>query len=384
MDQHDSQRVRFVAGCMTGTSLDGLDAALVKIEGSGLEMKATFLGLVSKSLGPLADQLRHFAEGRAAVPLDYMKAARRLGELHAEAIAELCNNNLQSPPTPVGGSVPRLDFVVAHGQTIWHAPAERLSWQLFDPWPIVRALKVPVCYDLRQADLIAGGQGAPITPIADWVMYGSGGGIVNLGGICNITDTVGEIHDIEGGDIYPCNILIDGVVRLLFSPLQFDRDGAIAASGHVIPSLVDAIQESIRTALCGKASLGREDFGEAWLRRLVSENSEGIDARDFVASAVEVVAQGIAFHAQAAGLQELALAGGGTRNPVLVERIRKNCGHTSPELIVLSDDLGIPSEAREAMAFAVLGALSQDGVPITLPQVTGADKPGRAGAWVYP
>lgn len=379
---------------MTGTSLDGLDVALAEIHGTGLEMKTAFRGMVSIPLGDLADALRHFAEGRPAAPVDYLRAARRLGELHADAVEVLCKTHLhrhhnlpEGPASSVAGSErpsPKLDFIVAHGQTIWHAPAEHLSWQLFDPWPLVRRLQVPVCHDLRQADLIAGGQGAPISPIADRVMYGPKKGIVNLGGICNISDTADDVGDINGGDVYPCNILIDGVIRLLYPSARFDKDGAIAASGCVRPAVVKALHESIRGAMVGKASLGREDFGEASLRRLVSEISRGNESRDIVASAVEAVAQQVAWFALASGLDELVLAGGGAKNPVLVDRIRRNCGHTSPANIVRSDDLGMPCEAREAFAFAILGALARDGVRITFPRVTGSVNPGTAGAWVYP
>src|SRR5690349_4645417 len=108
---------RLVAGCMTGTSLDGLDVALARIEGRGLEMRASFVGMVSRPLGELREELRHFASGGAAEPIRFMRAARRLGELHAEAVAELRERFV-----PTGG---KLDFVVAHGQTIWHAPQDR-------------------------------------------------------------------------------------------------------------------------------------------------------------------------------------------------------------------------------------------------------------------
>src|SRR5262249_15695302 len=155
---------------------DGLDVVLTAITGRGLDMRAQFIGMVSRPLGELREELRHFASGGAAEPIRFMRAARRLGELHADAVAALCAQE----------GCKDLDFVVAHAQTIWHAPDDPVtrgsggggggveagvSWQLFDPWPIVRRLQVPVCYDLRQADLIAGGQGAPITPISDWVMY---------------------------------------------------------------------------------------------------------------------------------------------------------------------------------------------------------------------
>src|SRR5262245_44850683 len=154
-------RKRIIAGCMTGTSLDGLDVVLAEVRGTGLEASAQALSSAHWALGDLSDALRRLASGGPARPIEYLRAARRLGELHAEAAGALCR----------ASGIARPDLVAAHGQTIWHAPAEGLSWQLFDPWPLVTRLRTPVVHDLRQGDLCAGGQGAPITPLADWVLY---------------------------------------------------------------------------------------------------------------------------------------------------------------------------------------------------------------------
>lgn len=371
---------RLIAGCMTGTSLDGLDAALVAVSGRGLEMRARFIGMVSRPLGALREELRHFACGGAAEPIRFLRAARKLGELHADAVAALCEQE----------GCKQLDFVVAHGQTIWHAPDENLSWQLFDPWPLVRLLQAPVCYDLRQADLIAGGQGAPITPLSDWVMYRKSDCrrlIVNLGGICNITDidpaAYRDPSAINASDIGPCNLLIDGFVQRLFPPLQFDDGGKIARRGIADDRLRDLIwnnpffKEKHRTA-------GREHFNAAWIDKVIQElSAEGLTNEDMVAEAVQTVAYLVVMMPTSWDQPaEVVLAGGGARNPALVDEIR--AASLPQRTILLSDEFGIPCEAREAMGFAVLGALSQDGVPITLPQVTRAVRPGIAGAWVYP
>jgi anhydro-N-acetylmuramic acid kinase len=377
---------------MTGTSLDGLDAALVEIQGTGLEITARFCGMVSRPLGELKNVLGGLAAGTPAAPLDYLRAARRLGELHAEAVEEL----IRQPDA--SGQTHHLDLVVAHGQTIWHAPdasagaGAGMSWQLLDPWPIVRRLGVPVCYDLRQADLIAGGQGAPLTPLSDWIMYRCPERprlIVNLGGICNVTrlSANGGIEQFTGEDIGPCNILIDGVVRRAFPGTDFDRDGRLAAAGGASSIVYRLLQNAPFFARKSSRpkSTGREDFNAAWLDELVQ--SAGLKPHDLVASAVEAVARLIGAEASrqtAAGPLEIILAGGGVRNHFLVRAIRSHCPPAPGCTVKISDDLGIPCEAREAMAFAVLGALSQDGVPISLPQVTGSTHPGRAGAWALP
>ncbi len=363
---------------MTGTSLDGLDVALVRITGRGLDMKATHLASISKPLGELGSALRLLAQGQPAPPIDYLRAARALGELHAQAIREL----MDTCPA-------RLDFIVAHGQTIWHEPQEFLSWQLLDPWPINRAIGVPICYDLRQADLIAGGQGAPITPLADLILYGSHQGIINLGGICNITYTgIGSLATITGQDICHCNLLLDSLVQLLHPSLPYDIDGKIAAAGRIDPRAVTIIADHLRALNHQRQSLGRENMTPAALAVLAAQLRIITDDASIITCATRAIASVIIDHAAGHGANQLILAGGGARNPVLVEHLRSQCeacGSAAPSgrmTLMLSDEVGIPCQSREAIAFAVLGALCQDGVPITLPQVTGATNPGIAGVWV--
>ncbi|MEO0514737.1 MAG: anhydro-N-acetylmuramic acid kinase [Planctomycetota bacterium] len=389
MDQ-PPPRVRHVIGCMTGTSLDGLDAALTRITGTGLDMTAEFVGMVS---APLPDALRttllSMANGEPYPPIEYMRAARYLGVVHAEACAELISTHGQAAENSGGGGI---DFVVAHGQTIWHAPADRLSWQLFDPWPIVRTLNLPVCYDLRQADLVADGEGAPITPIADWVMYrkyGLGVVVLNLGGIANVTKLTGDVMDTEGRDVYPCNLLIDGVVQQLFPGKKFDNDGQVSAQGISSDYVHNLLMKHPKIIAADEGfenwSLGREDVGPEWIKKIVDQAPQGLRAADIVASTVDAVGRWLGLEMDSAHLN--ILAGGGTKNPILVDKLKASASSRSrpkPVKTVLSDELGIPCEAREAMGFAVLGALSADGVPITLPRVTGSEKPGVTGVWAYP
>ncbi len=363
---------------MTGTSLDGLDVALVKIIGSGLDMHAELLGHHALSLpDDLRIALMSLAWGEANEPIVYLRAARALGEIHAEGLEQLL----------AGGLVPPIDqpidFVTAHGQTIWHAPKDEqgpMSWQLLDPWPIIQRLKVPVCYDLRQADLIAGGQGAPLTPIADWVMYRDHADVVaNLGGVLNVTQLNADPSQIAGKDLYPCNLLLDGLCKRYFDQ-PYDIDGALAKQGHTVPALVDALYEAIRNAIQGHRSLGREQFSPQWFERLMATLGETNAAEDVIHTAARLIATQLGGTFREAGQpkERLVIAGGGEKNQTLVSLIEAQSYYE----LYRSDDLGIPCQAREAMGFAVLGALSQDGVPISLPQVTGAKDPGVAGVWV--
>ncbi|MEM6258728.1 MAG: anhydro-N-acetylmuramic acid kinase [Planctomycetota bacterium] len=391
------QRTRVVAGCMTGTSLDGLDVALVKITGTGLEMKAELLGHHAL---PLPDGLRttlmSLASGEAKEPIVYMRAARALGELHADGIEQLIAYSSLSLEGEGRGegeaqstqstndkhNARKLDFVTAHGQTIWHAPRDDQgpkSWQLFDPWPIVKRLNVPVCYDLRQADLIAGGQGAPLTPIADWVMYrGKGDFICNLGGIMNSTRLFDKPAHIRASDDGPCNLLLDGLCQRFYEE-AFDRDGLHASEGTYNAQASKLIGDAIHD-VDRHGSKGREQFSDQWLNDLNARFANRFKPEDILRTVLWRISHSI----ETDGTDDLrrrknriVLAGGGARNKTLVQEIVES----DAETVILSDDLGIPCEAREAMAFAVLGALSQDGIPISLPQVTGATDPGVSGVW---
>ncbi len=359
---------------MTGTSLDGLDVVLAEVRGRGLEIEARLLAHAARPLGELGARLRRLAEGSVAPAIEFLRAARALGDLHATAIGELMRRE----------SISKLDFVVAHGQTIAHASAEGLSWQLFDPWPIAGRLKIPVLYDLRQSDLIAGGEGAPITPLADWVIFRHarrGRLVVNLGGIANATflPAGGGPTEIRAADLAPCNLLIDGVTRALWPEQHFDRDGLLAASGTAREEITRLVEE-LPAVRGGRAwrSLGREDLPDGWIADLVGDSGKRFRPEDVLRSAVEAVAVAIARGAGPWGAEEAILAGGGARNPILVEALGRRLGSST----ILSDALGIPCEAREGLEIAVLGALARDGVAITLPQVTGARSPGRAGAWI--
>ena len=369
--------VRLIVGCMTGTSLDGLDACLVEVTGEGLNITARLIGMVSRELDGLDDRLKPMTDGRPHAPLDYLLAARQLGELHADAVEALCEQHLPQGET--------LDMVVAHGQTIWHAPGESVSWQLFDPQPVVSRMGVPVCFNLRQADLIAGGEGAPITPISDWVMFRhptQDRAVINLGGISNVTHLPadGTPDQVTGADIGPCNLLIDGVVRRLFPDRRIDVDGQIARDGRASLETLSLLENHPAIGGQSKRSLGREDFTDRWVGSLVDQLKARLLPADIVAGAVEAVAQLIG-RCGLTGTGEVILAGGGARNPVLVERIK---AAMPGQNVLLSDELGVPVDAREAAGFAVLGALCQDGVSITLPKITGATSPGISGHWVFP
>lgn len=360
---------------MTGTSLDALDCALVRVTGTGFALRAEAVRCASTDLGELRSSLRNLAEGVPTSAGEIAEIALAFSELHARAVAEIANDG-------------RLDLVCVHGQTIFHKPP--VSWQLLNPWPIVRAAKSPVVFDLRGADLAAGGQGAPITPIADAVLLSHhpeltlGFAVVNLGGFANATVVPSSaqplsdsrLNDVKGFDICVCNQLLDRIAREALS-VPFDDGGRIALSGT--PNQEAALE--LARVLQGQSSAGRSlgsgDEAGSW----VAAAKGKLNPADLAATAVDAIARTV--WGRCRGVSNVLLAGGGAKNGALARAIGQASGCTAAVSTI--DRFGILAEYREAIEFAVLGALCQDGVPITLASVTGvAGKAPLSGAWAYP
>lgn len=365
-----TRQQRLVVGAMTGTSIDGIDVALVRVDGCGLGMEIELLGHAGMSLGTLATDLRRAANGEAMSAEQFAKLAFLLGELHVEAIEQL---------DLLGQTI---DLIAVHGQTIFHQPP--VSWQLINATPIARQFTAPVISDLRQADLAAGGQGAPITPLADWIAFrdvNKRRAIVNLGGFCNVTilprsEMDDPLSQIDGFDVCACNHVLDEVARKVLNQ-PYDEGGKAALAGQACTSLTDELKNLLLTQSNTNRSLGSGDELAAWVRAHYDNNK----AADLAATAVSAIAQCISEKLNNSSIDEVILAGGGVLNIAIVNALSKHCDVP----VITSDQLGIAAQAREAMAIAVLGALCADGIPITLPQVTGCTSPAPvAGRWTLP
>lgn len=356
--------MRRVVGCMTGTSLDGLDAALVEIEGQGLAMRAKLIRGISKPIGPAAATLRALADGAALTAQQIAEASHAFTNAHIHAVREL----LQAE---------RVGLISVHGQTVFHRPP--MSWQLFSPAALAHATHATVVCDLRAADLAAGGQGAPITPIADWILFRDQHprGIVNLGGFCNVTllpgAEAGTIDHIRGRDVCACNHVLNAVAKQALG-IEFDRNGEMALRGKPVMALVQELSTLLRAQADAGRSLGSGDELSVW----VWKHRGKVEGPDIASSACFAIADVIARCVK--DRHELVLAGGGAKNAALFEAIRQASGLK----VITTDELAIPVDMREAACMAVLGALSADGIVITLPAVTGAVNPGVAGLWTRP
>lgn len=354
---------RTVAGCMTGTSIDALDCAVVRIHGHGHRLRAELLATSTVPLGRLAGGLRRLAEQQPMPAGEIATLARDLALLHAEALEPLHERH-------------PLDLVSVHGQTVFHQPP--VSWQLFQPAPLAHRLGVPVVCDLRAADLANGGQGAPLTPLADFMLFRHGAeerAVVNLGGFCNLTRLPAG-HDpdrVTGADVCACNQVLDAVAREVLDA-AYDRDGHAAMQGHPDERAVADLAARLNRQGRGRRSLGTGDECTAWVGRF----SDRLAPADLAASACAAVATAIA--KAVTGARRVIVGGGGIRNRRLMLELTARAGIP----VDGCDRHGVPPAYREAVGWAVLGALAQDRIAVALPAVTGAERAVPAGLWCHP
>lgn len=354
---------------MTGTSIDGLDAALIRVDGEGLDMKVELVRATSKPLRSLGKLLRQVARQKRKPIGDAARYGLMLGLTHAIALKDLIGDD-------------RVDFVVVHGQTVYHEM--NVTCQLINPHPIARELNVPVVYDLRGADMAAGGCGAPITPLADHLLFRDDHetrAVVNLGGYANFTWLPPTRHSgeaalasIRGGDVCACNQVLDFVARRWLKK-RYDKSGAAAAEGIIHPEAEQFLRMMLEAQADGGRSLGTGDEATEWAKSFQHQCS----GEDLAATACSVIGQLVADSTHEA--ERVILAGGGAMNRTLVDAIRASAAGE----VVFSDAFGVPGQYREAIAMAVLGAASQDGLPLTLSQVTGREPAAcPKPCWAYP
>jgi anhydro-N-acetylmuramic acid kinase len=365
-----------VLGMISGTSHDGIDIAVVDFTTAG----GTLAGRIEYSASvPYDPRLR----GRiiAALPParpgfeDAVELDTSIGQAFAAAASDAL--------AALGPDRP--DLICSHGQTVFHWVIDghaHGTLQLGQPAWIAEATGLPVISDVRAADIAAGGEGAPLVPVLDRMLlepYRAAGvraAALNLGGISNMTVCAPGAEPVAW-DIGPANALIDAVVTAEPStPDTFDRDGALAASGTVIPALLTELLAEPYYRLAPPKSSGKELFHLGYVREAVGRAGTSPDLPDLVATLTELTAVTVAEATAKAGVQVLVAAGGGVRNPVLMRRIAQ----LLPGVEVLTTDrLGVPSDVKEAVAFALIGWATAHGLPGNVPTCTGAAGPRVLG-----
>lgn len=402
-----------VAGVMSGTSADGINVALVRVgdtRGGARQRSGTtsmvrgqqYPGPTIKLLGhvefPYAKQVRSAVLGAMnAGKISVAELSRLnflLGELYADAVLSAQRRFRVNS-----------DLVGCHGQTLYHQGEAKpflgrkvaTTWQTGEAATIAARVGVPVVSDFRPADMAVGGKGAPLVPFLDYLLFAAspGGRVVqNIGGIANLTalPAGAAASDVVAFDTGPGNMVMDAVTEELFGR-PYDRDGKIAASGEALDRVVDDILRRPFFHRTPPKAAGREEFGREFVREFL-QNCGRARKQDVVATATTLTARSIAHAvrrfvvtASPGGRKqpyaEMILSGGGAKNPTLVGMLSNELASVGMK-IRFSDEFGIPSEAKEAVAFAMLAYETWHRRPSNLPSATGAKRAAVLGKISYP
>ena len=402
-----------VAGVMSGTSADGINVALVRFASSGKgrargpsphEHTYSDFTLLGHEEYPFPAPVRRAILGMMNAELAHVADLARLnfllGELYAEAVAKTVRKHRI-----------KLDLVGCHGQTLYHqGVAERflgrklaVTWQTGEGAVMAARLGVPVVSDFRPADIAAGGKGAPLVPFLDYLLYRRRGRnertgrmaqnriAQNIGGIANLTaiPAGASLGQVVAFDTGPGNMVVDAVMEELFGR-RYDRDGKVAASGRVLDGVIARLLRARFFRQKPPRTAGREEFGREYAGRFI-QICRGASKPDVVATATALTARSIAdavarFVLPRFGVRrrdhEMIVSGGGAKNPTMMAMLRDEIAALGIELH-FSDEFGIPAEAKEAVAFALLAHETWHRRPSNVPSATGAKRAAILGKISY-
>jgi anhydro-N-acetylmuramic acid kinase len=372
---------RLLVGLMAGTSLDGVDAALVRMTGPATAPRVRLIEFKSVPYPAVVRRrVLRVAAGQPVPAGEISQLNFLLGGLFAEAVVQVCRK--------AGIAPRRLAGIGSHGQTIFHQGHATVeagrktasTLQISEPAVIAEQTGVRVVADFRTADIAAGGQGAPLVPLVDYLLLGDkkkGTVALNIGGIANVTMIpAGALeNDVFGFDTGPGNMIMDGLIQTFTRGRRnYDSGGRMAARGKVLEDLLARVLRYPFFLKRPPKSAGREQFGEDFVQRFFLNRLATASPEDLLRTANDLTARTIAdalrrFVYPRARVERLVASGGGTHNRFLVKRI----GELLPELKIMSSaEFGLPVDAKEAIAFAVLADRTLHGLPGNIPAVTGA------------
>ena len=385
---HYNKPCRIAVGLMSGTSVDGIDAAAVKIEGTDQDLKISLLAFENK---PFPEDVRSeilscFSPENAIVTR-LGALSFKLGDLYADAALSVIRAAGLSPCD--------IDVIGSHGQTIRHEPVPKThcpayTVQIGEGAVIAQKTGVVCVTDFRTADMAAGGQGAPLVPFTEYLLYRSDDETIllqNLGGIANVTVLPRgcRAKDVYAFDTGPGNMVIDALADISTDGrLKMDKNGRIAAGGHVDAGLLKDLLKHPYFSMRLPKTTGREMFGKDYARAVMHKAEQTCTpVRDVIATATALTASSIAlayrdFIRPRCPAQRMILGGGGCYNPTLVDFIRKELSRFGVRVLT-QEEAGGNSDAKEAAAFALLADCTLRGIPGNLPNVTGAKNPAILG-----
>jgi anhydro-N-acetylmuramic acid kinase len=388
--KHSRGRGTLALGIMSGTSADGIDVALVRMTGrkASLENFAAFPfpSRVQKAILKLG-------EGRPVTTGEISQLNFLLGELFASAALAACKK--------FGVAPARIAVIGSHGQTVFHQGMPTAfngqhiasTLQIGEPSVIAARTGITTVGDFRPADMAAGGQGAPLVPFVDFLLYRHpriGRAALNIGGIANVTiiPAGAKMEDVYAFDTGPGNMVIDALVRhYTHGRKAYDRNAEMAERGTFLPRLSDELMRDNYYVKPPPKSAGREQFGEAYVRRVLAHrDSRRAKPEDVILTLTGITAHSIVyafslFVFSRTKVNELIVSGGGAHNPLLMKAL--GAAFESDFLILESSDIGVPGDAKEAFAFAVLAWQTLRKRPANVPGATGAKKAVVLGKVCY-
>jgi len=398
-----------ILGLMSGTSADGIDIALARISGAPPHLNAKLLGHTSFKFPPaLRKEILRVAEQQPICAGELSQLNFRLGHVYADAVLAACKKVRVAPR--------RVDLVGNHGQTIFHqgAPVPYLgartasTLQIGEGAIIAARTGITTVSDFRPADMALGGQGAPLVPFADYALYRNpklGRVSLNIGGIANVTVIPGGARpdQVFAFDTGPGNMLIDALVQHFTDGCQrFDRDAALAAQGRSIPALVNELMKDPYLKVAPPKSTGREYYGVSYVKKLLALGKKHhAKPNDLIRAATIFTALSVVdainrFVLPKHKINQLIISGGGAHNPLILaqlsaalegdalKRAPTASSFSQRRIEVLtSSHFGVPEDAKEAFAFAILAYETYHQRPANLPSATGARGPAILGKISY-
>ncbi|MGH9432366.1 MAG: anhydro-N-acetylmuramic acid kinase [Terriglobia bacterium] len=393
----DIPRTRLCVGLMSGTSMDGVHAALVEISGPANHPRVQMHAFASVPYPVLLrTRLLHVASGHPTTAAGISELNFLVGEMFAQAAQVVCRR--------AGIRPDQLAVIGSHGQTVFHqgkaitalesrhrTSTTPSTLQIGEPAIIAQRTRACVIADFRTADMAAGGEGAPLVPLIDYLLLRHtkiGTLALNIGGIANITviEAAARQEDVYGFDTGPGNMVMDALVsRTTQGRESFDADGRMASSGTIDKRVLNEILRLPFFSHPPPKSAGREQFGADFVDHFFRAK-RGKTSCDLVATATELTARSIALAVQnfvprRKRKGRMVVSGGGAHNRFLLARL---AAHLPTFEIRLSDDFGLPADTKEAIAFALLADRTLHGLPGNLPRVTGARWPVVLGKVVRP
>lgn len=398
MDQQSKVDATYLVGLMSGTSVDGIDAAVVKLSPSAEREHGVEIELLAFDNTPFPAKVRDsifelFDPANATI--DKVGAMNMwLGELYSQATISIIEKSGLSPS--------QIFAVGSHGQTIYHAPEKNVidgynlhcTVQIGDGAVIANRTGIPCVSDFRVADMAMGGQGAPLVPFTEYLLFNTPETTLlmqNIGGIGNVTvlPANGTPEGVFAFDTGPGNMIIDGLVSQLFAPMTMDIGGEIAAGGQVIDELLNWMQQDDYYTMSLPKSTGRERFGQQYVAQIMEMmKANNWKAEDVIATATYLTAWSIAdsyerYIAPQHQAQQLLIGGGGSYNNTLLRDLQQLFEPHNVQVLT-QEDIGGNSDAKEAIAFALLAYYTIKRLPNNIPFVTGASQPVIMGKVCYP